>query len=202
MGRVKMAKNNKKEVKSVKDKKVKKGETDVNPKAKVMAIIILVMMVISVLGFAMLGTGLSSSADVNEQGIPNYLPFQQINSNGQLLWVASKNYELFVFENIEGYDLREDLAQIAFELKQKNQVNLVLDSNYSDSNFPFIIEQKFSKAFEIPVVRSNEIVCEENSVILTNNLNHSFDNCLVIASNQGEEQRDASILSYHLIVNE
>ena len=203
MGRIKMVNENKKREEIKKRKSLKNKDVEVNKTARFVAIIILVMMVLSVVGFAMLGTGLDSNQEVNEQGIPKYLPFQQISQNGKLFWVGVLNFELFVFENIEGFDYREDLAQIAFDLKRKDSLNLVLDADYSDSNFPFVLEQKYSRAFDIPVNRIEDLNCVENSLILTNNLNHSFDgDCLVIATKRGEEERDSLILSYHLIVDQ
>lgn len=207
MGRIKMAKekNNKidKKKKNQSNKKYDASGDEVNKTARYVAIFLLLIMVFSVVGFAMLGTGVDNEGNVNEQGIPEFLAFQQLSQEGQTFWAAVINYELFVFETIEGYDQREDLAQAANTIKQFDSVNLVLDENFTDDNFPYLIEQKFSNAFEIPVSRSQEAQCGEGTVILTNNENHSFDgNCLVIQSNEGEEERDSLIFSYHLVVNE
>lgn len=207
MGRIKMAKEkiNKKESgkKTQGKKKYNASGEEVNKTARYVAIFLLLIMVFSVVGFAMLGTGVDNDGNVNEQGIPEYLPFQQLSQEGQTFWAAVINYELFVFETIEGYDQREDLAQAANSIKQFDSVNLVLDENFTDDNFPYLIEQKFSNAFEIPVSRSQEAQCGEGTVILTNNENHSFDgSCLVIQSDEGEEERDSLIFSYHLVVNE
>lgn len=195
----------KKKLEKKSEKKVKSQvkNQDENRGAKFIALFLLILMIFSVIGFAMLGTAPSNTQDVNEEGIPRNLPLQQIVSGEQIAWVATKNYELFIFEDVSGFDQREDISSIAFEMKQKDSLNLFLDDNFTDSNLPFVIEQQFSNAFQIPVLRINDLSCDENTLVLTNNINKSFDgSCLVLASQIGEEEFNSMALSYHLIRDE
>ncbi len=163
---------------------------------KTAAMIMLALMVLSILGFAMVGIPFSNSEDGN----PKNLPFGQYEQQGQTFWAAIKNEELFIFETIDGYEERQDMNEIAQKIKTLSYIEIYLDEGYSDSNIPFLVENKLSNAYGYTTQRISEEQCNENTLIITYD-SEKTGGCMILKTSLGEEQRDSNILAYHMVKN-
>ncbi|MDA3855834.1 MAG: hypothetical protein PF569_06230 [Candidatus Woesearchaeota archaeon] len=180
------------------NKEIVKGRIEKKEKNKVLipSIVLLVIMVFSMFGFALSGSGGSSSS-----GDGSDIAFGQNFQNpqtGELYYGTVKNGEQFVYNTIDGYDAALVEAGIARKLKELSYVNLYVDSDFNSSNARYLIEKS---------LRANDIVynqvfdgeCSENTLVLTINPLYNGSECIkFIASNKDAEER-AKILSYHLV---
>jgi hypothetical protein len=180
-------------------KRVQRKKTNEETKGKTAALILLVIMIFSIAGFAMIGSNYSGNSNDDTRNIP----FQQFQYQGQTFYGAVINGEEFVFQTIDGFDQREDIAQIANQIKQASSLQTYVTSEYTDANGPFILEQKYSAAYSIPVTRIQNLSCETPTVVFTtnNSTEEIPEQCIVFKPMPGEEAQDALILSYYLIQN-
>lgn len=184
------------------NKKIKKNEEGVRTSVKVMAIILILMMATSILGFVFMLSpfALSGSSDSN-QNLPSNLPLQQFEQEGVVFWAGIKNDEIFQFETIEGFDEREDLNLLVQELEQKDSIQLLIDPEFTNSNVLFMLEQKIPAALELTVSRASpETQCSPSVLAVTYNENiENYDGCLIFAPSRDDENREVEILSYHIV---
>lgn len=165
---------------------------------KVAALILLVIMLFSVAGFALMGVPFNSQTDAS--GNPQFLSLQEINYEGQTYWVAIEDGEQFVYESIEGFDQRTDLAQLATSLKEKESVQIYVDESFTNSNARFLTD-KALRAFNIEHNQVQDSECTNNKLIFTNPENEDLyqGECLVFSATNEEALREAEIVTYHFI---
>lgn len=189
MGRVE-----KKEKKNVSSKK----EDSVEKKRVVMSLFILVIMVFSVAGFALMMGGGTGNGDGNT---PNEVPFQQFNDQqtGQVFWGAIKNGEQFIFMSIEGYENNTQMANLAEKIKTKQSINVYVDESFKSSDAVFLIEKGLT-GLDIDHNRVTEKQCTENTLVLTTN-SIGYESCMVFESENSNAYQKADILVYHLITD-
>jgi len=161
------------------------------------SIILLIIMIASIAGFALSSGGGSSAG--NGQ-IPSDLPFQQFQdpNTGAIFWGAIKNNEQFIFENITGYENRTDLANLAGEIRSKQTLNIyvALDFNSAETEYVF---DKIVRGLQFNSTKIQNLTnCDANTIVLT--LNNTFEgDCMVFNPEKGEEYKDAEILTYYLV---
>lgn len=159
--------------------------------------ILLLIMVLSIVGFALSGSGVDNG---NDGQLPNEIPFQQFEdpSSGTIFWGTIRNSEQFIFLDINGYDNRTDLANIAGQIKLYQNLSVYIDSDYKSADSQYLIS-KALKGIKINEVKLNTLeTCTEDTLVLT--LNESFEgNCIKLISKEGEEFRDAENLVYFLV---
>ena len=158
-------------------------------------IFILIIMLSSIVGFAMM----SGSGEIgqNNNQIPKELAFKEVEQDGQVFWVAIKNHEMFVFDNIDGFENRTDLRELATQIKLKKDIKIYVDEGFESSDSEFMIN-KILVGLQINQNKVLEKTCDENTLVLTNNA--SFEgNCMKLISNKGEEYTNTNILVYHLV---
>lgn len=160
-----------------------------------MSIFILVIMVMSIAGFAMMSS--SSGGQRTQDGVPQNLDLQIQEYEGQTFWVAIKDYKTFVFTNIDGYD--QDLVSIgiANKLKSKSVVNIYVDKNYDSLDAVFLLERGLS-GLKIMTTELNNYTCDENSVVFTYNQSIS-GNCVIINSPKEEVYESVNKIVYNLV---
>ncbi len=178
-------------------KRIKKEnhEKEIKRKNLYISIFILIIMVSSIVAFAIMSSNSDISTNSNE--IPKELAFKQVEQNGQFFYVAIKNHEMFVFETIDGFDTRVDLANLAAQIKSKKDIKIYVDKNFESSDAIFMINKVFT-GLQISSNIITEQTCDENTLVLTNNASFS-GNCMKFISNKGEEYADSNILVYHLV---
>jgi len=174
-------------IKQVKSGKVKKDSTFW------MSIFILIIMVLSVLGFALSGSSGSKGSDNH----PSEVPFQQFDNNGQVFWGAIKNNEQFIFDDIAGFDEDNATAALANRIKSQNNVEIYIDGNFSSNEALYLIEKSF-RALKIKYNKTKDKKCDSNTIVLTNNDTLKGD-CIKFVSTNEEAFNKANVLTYYLI---
>lgn len=159
------------------------------------SLFILAIMLLSIVGFAMMNSNQNVSTE--DGTIPKELEFKQVEQDGKIFWVSIKNHEIFIFESIDGYDARVDMATLATQIKTKKEIKLYVDEGFESSDAIFMVN-KVLKGLQITEQRVTTKICDENTLVLTHN--QSFEgNCMKFISKKGEEYKDANILVYHLV---
>ncbi|MFW5704876.1 MAG: hypothetical protein ACOCXG_03445 [Nanoarchaeota archaeon] len=166
-------------------------------KKLIMSWVLIIIMIASLGGFALMGTGGNSGSN---NGDADEIPFQQFQDpeTGQIFWGAVKNGEQFIFMDISGYDNRTQLSNLATEIKTKSYVDLYLAENFTSFDSVYLIEKAF-RGLKIESQRINNITDCSNTLVLTNNATGFDESCMIFAPEQGEEYLDTEILVYHLI---
>jgi hypothetical protein len=164
-----------------------------------MSIVILVIMIASIGGFAMMTGGPQTSGDGNN-GLPENLPLQKVENEGQVFWIAIKNSEVFYFMSIDGYDQAVDEKNLAEQIKTKENIDLYVDSSFESSDSIYLVEKALN-GLQIDYNRVQEKVCNENTLVLTYNQSVTEGNCMIFSPSQGEASQKAEILIYHLVRN-
>lgn len=185
-----MAKNNKKQISSKKEYERKQEK-----KITFMSVFILIIMCLSVVGFAVISGGGRSNSD---NGLPSEIPFQQFQdpNTGTIFWGAVRNSEQFVFESIDGYEEEVGLSEIANNIKSKNSVSVYVDGSFNSPESVYLIE-KALKGLKIDYVETVDDSCAVNKLVLTGNRSFSGD-CLVFESLENTYDK-TEILVYHLV---
>ncbi len=194
-----MTKHQEKKLDKATDKLLKKKEpTQQTPlKIKIISIAFLLIMVLSLVSFALLQSPNSQTAgNVNEQGVPENLAFQAIQSQGQEFWVAVKNYEVFQFQEPTLYQSQEDMQAVSNQLSQQSSVEIYQTQNFTDSNALYNLE-KYLGASNIAYTRVQNQTCSESTIYLKMDSNEMPNgNCMVVSAEPGEEQIKVEALLY------
>ncbi len=160
---------------------------------KTASLILLAIMLISIVGFAFVGTSSDTSSTTS-------LPFGEYQTTTGSVWAAVINEEQFVFEEIDSLAQNQELEPIATSILNSNLVNVYVEDNFSNLDGAFLLEQKISAAYNIPIVRVQNLSCETTTtVVFTYNATNYDSSCLTIESIPGEEFYDANSLMYFLV---
>ena len=162
------------------------------------SIVLLVIMIASIAGFALSsGGGVNSGGDGN---LPSEVPFQQFQdpNTNQTFWGAIKNNEQFIFLNITDYDNRTDLGNLAGLIRNQQSLSIYVDESFNSAESEFMFD-KVLRGLQISSTRiSNFTKCTPNTLVLT--INNTYDgDCIVFNPKLGEEYKDSEILTYYLI---
>ena len=106
-------------------------------KTKIFSIFLLLLMVLSVFSYALLFS--NNSYHGNNQNVPFGQIFQN-SQTGELIYGAVLNGETFIFQNISGFETREDLREISNSIKNENSISIYV-SNSSESSSIFLVEK-------------------------------------------------------------
>lgn len=164
-----------------------------------MSLFLLILMIASIAGFAMMSAGPNSQ---NNQNIPENLPIQKIEDNGNIYWVAIKNKEIFYFTNIDNYENNELEKNIAQQIKSKENLNIYVDESFTSSDAIYLIEKALNalKINHNRITTLDQTQCDSNTLILTTNQTFT-SNCLTYTTKPQEEYMQSEILIYHLVKN-
>lgn len=179
-----------KKIKMVKKKQVKK-KIEKNSQFW-MSIFILIIMVLSIAGFAMITAGPNAGA---KNKVTQDRPLQFYEKYG--VWAAVKNNQQFIFKNISSFDGQLDLLGLSNQIKDKKQINIYVEPQFDLSSL-FIIE-KALKALNINYAEISNYNCETNNLILTYNKSMDNSNCMNFIANENTSYYRANALVYHLI---
>lgn len=197
-----MSKHKEKKLEKATDKVINKPDKDQVPMGiKVISLLILGIMLLSLVSFAFLQSPPQSQDqmgnNVNEEGIPESLEFQEIETQqGESTWAAIKNYEVFEFQNPEVYRPQEDMEQVADQLNTLQQVEIYQSPEFENSNALYLLE-KYLSASNIENTRVEEQQCNENTIYLTNKQEDLPQGCMVISAEEGEEETRVEAVLYH-----
>lgn len=174
-------------------KKIIKKERDKN---FYMTIFILIIMVMSIAGFAMMSSS-NGGQRTNSNGLPQNLDLTMQQQDGQNYWIAVRDYKPFIFTNIDGYD--QDLVSIgiANKLKSKSVVNIYVDENYESQDAVFLLERALL-GLKIMTTQLIEYNCDENSVVFTYNQSIT-GNCIIINVQKDDAYKKAESIVYNLV---
>jgi len=177
-----------------------KGKEGVSKTTKYMGIFLLVVMIFSIGGFALIGTDFGSDGSSSDsQNFPLTEGAFQNSQTGEAYWGAIVNGEQFIFMNgIKGYDDFQNFASVATVIKTKDLVKIYVDEGFASDDALYLIEQKVFTALKIGYFRTNESTCDGSTLIFTNE-NKFGEGCLVFEAPKGEESAFADILAYHFI---
>jgi len=180
----------------------KKHATDgVSKSAKYGGIFLLIIMVLSIVGFALSsGGGYTSNDTPNNQDFSLREKAFQNSQTGESYWGAVINKERFIFQNgIDGYEEFTQIKELSKKIKSKNLIKIQIAKDYQNQDSIYLIEEKLLPALNIGYQRiaTNE-TCDENTLVFTNNASESTT-CLEFVAPQGEEANFADILTYHMI---
>ncbi len=179
------------------EKNMTKHSKNEEKKPVLISIILLLLMVSSLVAFAFVDTG-TTPGSRSDSAYEN-LPFGEYQTGQGTVWAAVINSEQFIFTDLEFLNEREDLAQKAQLIKSSESLEVYLDSNYTNYDGAFLLEQKVSNAFSIPVSRIENISeCNQNTIVFTYNKSN-YMGCTVIESISGEEAQDAQALAYFMV---
>jgi len=180
-------------------KKNKKEDNYDEPQGKVAAIIILIIMVLSIAGFAVLmgGPAVDNGSNSNlASEVPMGEIFQNPNT-GEVYLGTIRNNEQFIFQDITGYEEDLQMLDIAENIKSKEVIEVYVDSTFNSDESVFLIEKALTGIKKI-YTRTLDSTCTTNKLVLTTN--ETFDsNCIVFSTALNDEYRRADILVYHLV---
>lgn len=189
-------KNNKKEIES-------NDEFHVSRKTKIMSLILLGIMVFSILGFAFIssdGNFGKSSTEGGNLNVELQADLFQNSQTGEKYWGAIKNGERFIFTNgIEGFQFREDMQELANNIKSKNFVNIYVAENYVSSDSVYLVEKALN-GLQIANARIvGNVSCNLDTIAFVLENSTLGDGCLKFSAPQGEEYYQSEALAYYLI---
>jgi hypothetical protein len=201
MGRMSRKEDHKKTQKKLEkaEKNMTKHKSNEDKKPVMISIILLLLMVSSLVAFAFLDTGTTPGGN-SDSGYTN-LPFGQYPTQQGEVWAAVINEEQFIFQDLEFLEGRDHVIPTANNIKQSTQLQVYLEQDFANADGAFLLEQKVSSAFSIPVSRvQNLIQCTEQTIVFTyNGTQEQYSGCSIMESIQGEEYLDAQALSYYLV---
>lgn len=185
-------------------KKNKEQDLKINNKVKKdstfwISIFILILMVASVVAFALSGAPSGGSVQNADQDFPFGQNFQNPET-GELYWGARINGESFIFFNIDGYDQALIEAGLAKKIGEQTSIKIYVDEGYTSTESVFLVEKGLTGlgiGFEEIETMG---VCESNVLVFTQNVSYSGD-CMKFISNEDDAQLVADKVLYHLIKN-
>ena len=195
-----MTKNQEKKLDKATDKIVKKPNKDSVPMSiKIVSIIFLLIMVLSLVSFGLLYAP-NNSSNVNEQGVPENLAFQEIQQQGQTYRVAVKNHEVFIFDQgASTYESIDGAQSIAQQLQNQSQVQIYQTNNFNNSNALYELE-KYLSAAQIQHSRINQTQCTSSTIYLKSDTDpQPQGSCMSISAEQGEQLIQVRAVLYHLL---
>jgi hypothetical protein len=165
---------------------------------KIASLILLVIMLFSIGGFALSMSGGSGGA-TNPEDLQE-VPFQQFQdpNSGQVFWGAIRNSEQFIFLNITGFDERQDLKVLSDEIKSTESVKVYYGEGVL-SSVPFLLERtllgirKDFEVIETPSCEAGVLLIETQSTINGACMN------LEVGLSLESQNKETEILSYFLI---
>ena len=160
-----------------------------------MSMFILIIMVFSTLGFALMSGGGSTSS--SDGSLPSEVVFQQFENEGQVFWGAIKNNEQFIFMSIDGFDADLVSTGLANKIKSQTSVELYIDDEFTSSDALYLIE-KALRGLKIKYNRTNDLKCESNTLVFMTNSSIEGD-CIKFISNNDDAYLKAETLTYHLV---
>jgi hypothetical protein len=181
-----------------------KHQEEVSNVARYGGIFILIIMLLSIGGFAlsMNGGHSSNSESGDNQNFPLTEGAFQNSQSGEAYWGAAIEGERFIFMNgIQGYEEFTNMVNLATKIKSKSELILKvqISSNFSNSDTLYLIEEKL---FPVTGIQTQRIlpteVCDENTLVFTNELIEN-STCMQFIAPQGEEANFADIFVYHMI---
>lgn len=178
-------------------KKSLKKDSDTSSTGAIIAIVLLAIMVLSIAGFALMSSGGGTeSADQTSQDVP----LQQFKDpNYGVFWGAIKNGEKFIYADISGYDNATRVIAVADAIRNLSTVVIYQDNSVVSSDAMFIVE-KTMRGIGKPYSRVMSTDCSVPTLVLSSNTSKKYSNkCIVLPLIEGEEVRNADILSYFLI---
>jgi hypothetical protein len=188
MGRIKMAKKE--------NKKSKQNLKEVRrDKQFWMSMFILVIMVTSVAGFALMMTIGSPKADDNGDGIPSDVSLRTVEYQGQIFWVVIKNYEQFIFEEIDSFQNDTISEKIADQIKNKDELKIYVDPK-SDNSASYLLE-KLLKSLKINHYYTNESLCASDVLYISTEPIEG--DCIKFIFNKSEQYQKANSIVYHTL---
>jgi hypothetical protein len=181
-----------------------KHQEEVSKTARYGGLFILVIMILSIAGFALsMGGGYESNENSgSNQNFPLTESAFQNPQTQEAYWGAVVNGERFIFMNgIEGFDNFENMANLASSIKSKSEqvLKVQIGSNFSNSDAIYLIEEKLLPSLEIQSERIlTTDACDENTIVFTNKIIED-SSCLQFIAPQGEEAMFADVFVYHMI---
>lgn len=177
---------------------MKEKKEPVNSKAKWMSIVLLVIMLASVVGFAFtFSSGSSTQSSSGDNGLPPEVPLQQIEQQGQLLWFTVRNSELFVFETVDPLIEDRVAAELAQKIEVNNEVNIYVDSSFESLDSVFLIERALVGE-RIEINRVPALQCDSSTLILAGPIDLAPE-CLVLVDDKNSTYQRAEALVYHIV---
>jgi hypothetical protein len=165
----------------------------------IVSLVIVFIMVLSMVGFVVMSGG---NPQGQQNGEISDFPLTENafrDTAGNSYWGAVKNSEQFVFADVEGYEQRTDLIEIAEKLKNQRVVELYIDDNITDSNAKFMIEQKISDAFEISFAQTEDMSCDKENKLIITSSNNISGNCMIIQTSDQFAEEDTQTLAFHML---
>ena len=179
-------------VKKTKDKiDKKKNKVEYNSNFWI-SMFILVLMVLSIAGFAMISGGPNAGAKYKKQ---QDVPLQYFEQYG--VWATIKNGQEFVFKDIYQFNNMSSIENLADKIKMKNNLDVYVDSNFDPS-----AQLLFLKGLKALNINSNiitNISCDENTILLLNDNKNITGGCLQFISPQDQEYNQTNALIYYLV---
>jgi hypothetical protein len=177
-------------------KSKKKTKSKEHSKNFWMSMTIVFLMITSIAGFALMWT---SGVSTNKEGIPKDYPLQLVNYKNQTFWVVIKNYEQFVFDNIDVYQNDTEMIPTAEEFKNLTSIKLYISPN-SDRSAAFLIE-RLAKATDKPLTVINNSICESGVFYLSTPEESSniTGDCLRFIYPKNKQYFEANSLVYYVL---
>ncbi len=181
---------NKKENKNIKKKK----KVEFNAQFW-MSISLLVIMVLSIAGFAMLSAGPTRNSDGK---YTQDIPLQYFDQYG--VWATVKNGEQFIFDDINKYEQMTYLGDLSNQIKNNELIYLDYPENYDPSSI--ILLEKALKASRIKYIEignESNFNCNSSTLVLTYNDSNLIGNCMRLVSKSNESYEMTKALVYYLV---
>ncbi len=161
------------------------------------SVIILVIMVLSIGGFAMMSSG-GFNQSYGSDGMPENFPMQVVEYEGNTYYVAVKNSEQFVFTPAGVEQFKTDLIAtgIADKILKSSDLKISTFGNFSSPDANYALE-KVLRGLKIPFEYVENSSCVNNTLILTNTKLEG--DCIQVISSNDEAYEKLTAISYHLV---
>ena len=159
-------------------------------------IFILITMVFSLAGFALISAGPNSKSSGIKAG--HNIPLQYFPKYG--VWATVINNQQFVFKDINQFQNLIDIQGIADNMKKKDYLNLYFSDDFDPSS-RFILLNAL-KALKINYDIKPEAKCDDDSMLLFSTINESKNisgNCIIFIGNGNQTYNRSNALVYYLV---
>ena len=161
------------------------------------SIVFLIIMILSIVGFAMMSSGGASSSNTGE--MPENLPMQIVEYEGNTYYVSIKNSEQFVFtpDGVELFQSDLITAGIANKISAAESLKIVSLGNFTSADADYLLE-KVLRANKVPFEYVQDGSCDSAStLVLTNNIVEG--DCIQFISSNEEAYEKMTSVVYHLV---
>lgn len=179
------------------EKKAKKSDNQ-DKKKMFISLFLLVIMVASIAGFALIMSP-GGNIGTGDNGLPEELPLQQIEDNGELVWVTIRNSQLFVFDmpSADKYIQDTQSAQLAQRVEQHDKIQIYVDEGFNSLESVYLFEKALTGE-RIIYEEVDTFSCTPDTFVFTYDMQMDGE-CMILDTEPDSAYTDTESLVYHIV---